>query len=73
MVLYGGLFQQKLAAVALSLVTGGAMLREFLLVIRNPVAIVIVLHRRPNGFLGQDRTVELMGRQSVQRFYHSLV
>ena len=53
--------------------SAGAAIREILWVIAEPMAVIVILHRRSNGFLRQNRTVQLMGRQTAQRLGDCLV
>ena len=49
------------------------MIREKLRIIRDPVLVIIIFDRCLDRLLRKNRTVELMGRQSVKSFRYSFV
>ena len=46
---------------------------EFVRVVGDAVFVIVILDGGADGLLGQNGAVDLVGGQTVQRFYHGLV
>ena len=46
---------------------------EFIGVVRDAVFVIVILNGGADSLLGQNGAVDLVGGQTVQRFYHGLV